>query len=91
MRNISISRPPKENDQLRQRLWKPCYGGMDETCLGPSLYDPVEACADSNISLCEMMRRISCTMYFARSTKTADAASAGLWLMLDQVFRPDYF
>jgi hypothetical protein len=32
-------------------------------------YDPVEACADANVSLCAMMRQLSQTVYILQFTK----------------------
>ena len=63
-RDISVSRPPREIDSIRKKLWTP-YGNGRE---GPndanqlSLFDPVEACADANASLAEIMSRISRTL-----------------------------
>jgi len=59
IRDISIPRPPREQDKIKQKLWKanPEVAG-DET----GILDPIEACADSNVSLCEMMRRLSRTL-----------------------------
>jgi hypothetical protein len=62
IRDISISRPPIDLDRARNKVWKPYYDEMDATDSEnekPGLYDPVEACADSNVSLCAMMRRLS--------------------------------
>jgi hypothetical protein len=62
IRDISISRPPTSLDKIRNKVWK-AYddeGGIsDSRGDSPDLYDPVEACADSNVSLCAMMRRLS--------------------------------
>jgi len=65
IRDISIPRPPKEEDKVRHKLWKPHVddgrrtGAKQET---QGLLDPTETCTDSNISLCEMMRRLSRTL-----------------------------
>ncbi|EHK99394.1 putative Nitrogen assimilation transcription factor nit-4 [Glarea lozoyensis 74030] len=62
IRDISISRPPTGLDRVRNKIWKPYYDEMDAADSEnekPGLYDPVEACADSNVSLCAMMRRLS--------------------------------
>lgn len=65
IRDISISRPPKELDKTRNHLWKAYTDQSNTTTSGnqqKELYNPVEACADSNISLCAMMRRLSRTL-----------------------------
>jgi hypothetical protein len=62
IRDISISRPAIELDKTSNKMWRSYYdhiGVPDSVANPPGLYDPVEACADSNISLCTMMRRLS--------------------------------
>jgi hypothetical protein len=64
IRDISISRPQRAIDPVRRKGWSP-YGNAQEPSNPTTqlnLIDPVESCADANVSLCEMMRRISRTL-----------------------------
>lgn len=66
IQDISISRPPEEMDRLRPIKWTPssdpteCISNVAQNDAG--VYDPVYACAGANVSLCEMMRRVSQTV-----------------------------
>lgn len=65
IRDISISRPPIEQDLETRKLWKYCHSvenGTELDHVKQYIHDPVEAYADSNVSLCEMMRRLSRTL-----------------------------
>lgn len=70
IRDISISRPPRERDGSKHKTWQPeptLRNAVPSEKDPPKLYDPIEACADSNVSLCEMMRKLSKAMYAGRS------------------------
>lgn len=62
IRDISVSRPVKELDALKAKLWHACSGNRSDEMPGPGNPDPMEACTDANISLCVMMRRINRTL-----------------------------
>jgi hypothetical protein len=65
IRDISISRPPIEQDEIAKRSWEYCPTAENGSGLGYAtryIHDPVEAYGDSNISLAEMMRRLSRTL-----------------------------
>lgn len=63
IRDISIPRPSKEMDRLRKKIWIPhSDAGERPHVEQEGLLDPIETCADSNVSLCEMMRRLSRTL-----------------------------
>jgi hypothetical protein len=70
IRDISISRPQRERDSTKHKTWRPeptmknDIPSKQETA---ELHDPIEACSDSNVSLCEMMRRLSKALYAGRS------------------------
>ncbi|POS74199.1 hypothetical protein DHEL01_v207406 [Diaporthe helianthi] len=62
IRDISVSRPVKELDDIRRKMWKPCP--LNDTKIQLSytgILDPLESCTDANITLCEFMRRINRT------------------------------
>lgn len=67
VQDISISRPSQEHDKLRSKKWSPLRDsnegkpGTDQEVEG--WFDPIEACADANVSLCYMMRQLSQTVY----------------------------
>jgi hypothetical protein len=70
IRDISISRPPRGKNGSKHKTWRPepvMMNGISSIIEAPELYDPIEACADSNVSLCEMMRKLSKTLYAGRS------------------------
>lgn len=64
--DISISRPPKEQDKVKVKLWKPSVdlpqSPFNSEQIVEESYDPVEACADANVSLCAMMSQLSKTV-----------------------------
>jgi hypothetical protein len=63
IRDISVSRPLKELDAVRRKLWKPYPINNGQSTVPPEgLLDPLEACTDANITLCEFMRRINRTL-----------------------------
>ena len=65
--NISISRPSREQNQLTSKTWEPLpevpYDSENST---QAIHDPIEACADANVSLCVMMRQLSKNMYVSK-------------------------
>lgn len=67
IQDISISRPPKELDKMRSKRWTPSSKLVEGTTNvdqdNTGWYDPVEACADANVSLCMMMRQLSQIVY----------------------------
>ncbi|KFY09392.1 hypothetical protein V491_08223 [Pseudogymnoascus sp. VKM F-3775] len=71
VQDISISRPSQEHDKLRSKKWSPLRDsnegkpGTDQELEG--WFDPIEACADANVSLCYMMRQLSQTVYSERT------------------------
>ena len=67
IRDISISRPQREMDCSKHKTWQPEPIGVPSKQEAPELHDPIEACSDSNVSLCEMMRRLSKVLYAGRS------------------------
>lgn len=64
IRDISVSRPVKELDDIRRKIWKP-YPPIHFPTQLPNggLLDPLESCTDANITLCEFMRRINRTLW----------------------------
>jgi hypothetical protein len=53
-------------DQTIGKLWEHHSKIGSEINIGSEsqgIYDPINCCADSNVSLCEMMRRLSRTLY----------------------------
>ncbi|PMD54418.1 uncharacterized protein K444DRAFT_598015 [Hyaloscypha bicolor E] len=67
IRDISVSRPLKELDAVRRKLWKPYPINNGQSTVPPEgLLDPLEACTDANITLCGFMRRINRTLYSGR-------------------------
>ena len=81
--DISVSRPPKELDKVRSKKWKPpsdLPGSLfDAEQSFQETYDPVEACADANISLCAMMRQLSKIMYVWNSACDASTCRNTGW------------
>ncbi|KAL7946984.1 fungal-specific transcription factor domain-containing protein [Trichoderma barbatum] len=70
IRDISVSRPLKELDSVRQKMWSPTppkVGDRSVMALEGAMLDPLEACTDANITLCEFMRRINRTLYAGRN------------------------
>ena len=70
IRDISISRPQRERDSSKHKTWRlepTMKNGIPSRQEAPELHDPIEACSDSNVSLCEMMRRLSKALYAGRS------------------------
>ncbi|KFY97712.1 hypothetical protein V498_01908 [Pseudogymnoascus sp. VKM F-4517 (FW-2822)] len=71
IQDISISRPPQEHDRLRSKKWRPLRDsnegkpGTHQEHEG--WFNPIEACADANVSLCFMMRQLSQTIYSDKS------------------------
>lgn len=64
-RDISISRPPKQVEQAEAKLWEYVPNAESDIGLGrekQQIYDPIDTCTDSNVSLCEMMKRLGCTL-----------------------------
>lgn len=64
IRDISVSRPMKELDDIRRKIWKP-YPPTSFPTQHPDggILDPLESCTDANITLCEFMRRINRTLW----------------------------
>lgn len=70
IRDISVSRPLKELDSVRQKMWSPTppkVGDKSMMAFEGAILDPLEACTDANITLCEFMRRINRTLYAGRN------------------------
>lgn len=67
IQDISISRPSQEQDRIRSKKWSPLRDsteGKPETDQEhEGWFNPIEACADANVSLCFMMRQLSQTVY----------------------------
>jgi hypothetical protein len=77
IRDISVSRPLKELDPVRQKMWSPkppTAGDGSVTAAGGGMLDPLEACTDANITLCEFMRRINRTLYAGRNVGADEMA-----------------
>jgi hypothetical protein len=62
IRDISVSRPIRELDALKGKMWQAYSGNRSDEFADCGTLDPLEACTDANISLCEMMRRINRTL-----------------------------
>lgn len=63
IRDISVSRPLKELDDIRRKIWKPYpLTNSNDRLTNTGLLDPLESCTDANITLCEFMRRINRTL-----------------------------
>lgn len=65
IQDISLSRPPKDMDVIISRIWTPNSDAIERL---PDqdmvrLFDPVDTCADANVSLCVMMRQLNMTVY----------------------------
>jgi hypothetical protein len=66
IKNIGVSRPVKGADGSGKKIEWSAYGRNKQFHQMGSYMDlqnPIEACTDANISLCEMMRRINKTLY----------------------------
>lgn len=78
IRDISISRPSQSLDKVRNKSWIP-YSGESKFGTLPidakGYYNPIEACADSNVSLCAMMRRLSRTLSVNSRSLLTDLAT----------------
>ncbi|KAH8802561.1 fungal-specific transcription factor domain-containing protein [Xylogone sp. PMI_703] len=69
IRDISIPRPTDKPESLtnKQRWWYPEPRGLQPAERNSStICDPIDACADANVSLCMMMRQLSHTVYSGR-------------------------
>jgi hypothetical protein len=73
IRDISISRPLRELDGIRRRMWKAyplpsegAEGTAESQFQHQALLDPLEACTDAVITICELMRRVNRTLYTGR-------------------------
>jgi hypothetical protein len=63
LRDISVARPSEENSGGRRKFWKPVIDPTDNADLiYGGLRDPIDVCTDHNISLAEMMSRLSRTL-----------------------------
>ncbi|RFU32302.1 hypothetical protein B7463_g4018, partial [Scytalidium lignicola] len=70
IRDISIPRPTDKPESLatKQRLWYSEPRGLKPVTENSSstICDPIDACADANVSLCLMMRQLSHIVYSGR-------------------------
>ncbi|KAH9214488.1 fungal-specific transcription factor domain-containing protein [Leptodontidium sp. 2 PMI_412] len=71
VQDISISRPQVPPGPVKSRVWHRSSETADPplgvASLQHDLYDPVEACADANVSLGIMMSKLSKTVYSGKS------------------------
>jgi hypothetical protein len=62
IRDISVARPSRDLDRYRGKMWQAVSGNRSDEFAGQGILDPLEACTNANITLCEMMRRINRTL-----------------------------